>query len=55
MIAVWYPNRTAFLAMESFPGYRPAFELHRRAAVEHAALIFCAAGDKPELTTPFEV
>jgi uncharacterized protein (DUF1330 family) len=53
VIAVWYPSRAAFLGMESFPGYRQAFDLHRHAAVEHAALIFCAAGDEPQLTTPF--
>ena len=53
VVAVWYPSRAAFLALEQYPGYRQAFELHRRAAIEHAALIFCDAGSEPVLTSPY--
>lgn len=31
VVAVWYPSRAAFLSLEQYPGYREAFELHRRA------------------------
>lgn len=53
VIAVWYPSRAAFLTLETFPGYRTALELHRRAAVEHASLLFFASGPEPALTSPF--
>jgi hypothetical protein len=53
VVAVWYPNRTAFLSLESYPGYREAFELHRRAAVEHAALLFFEASAEPTLSSPY--
>ena len=53
VVAVWYPSRAAFLRLEEHPGYREAFELHRRAAVEHASLLFFRAGPKPELTIGF--
>jgi uncharacterized protein (DUF1330 family) len=54
VIAVWYPSRAAFLRLEDYPGYREAFELHRRASMEHALLLFCEAGSEPLLTAPFE-
>lgn len=53
IVAVWYPSRAAFLALEHHPGYREAFELHRRAAIEHATLLFFAAGAEPKLDTPY--
>lgn len=53
VVAVWYPSRAAFLTLETFPGYRHAFEVHRRASIEHATLLFCAADAEPKLTTPF--
>jgi len=53
VVAVWYPSRAAFLAIERFPGYRTAFELHRHAAIEHAALLLCDAGPEPKLTSPW--
>ena len=53
VVAVWYPSRAAFLSMENYPGYRHAFELHRRAAIEHAVLVCCDAGTEPVLTSPF--
>ncbi len=53
VVAVWYPSRAAFLSMETYPGYRHAFDLHRRAAIEHAVLMLCDAGTKPVLTSPF--
>lgn len=53
VVAVWYPSRAAFLALERHPGYREAFELHRRASMEHATLLFFAAGAEPTLRTPY--
>ena len=53
VVAVWYPSRAAFLRLEEHPGYRAALELHRRAAIERAALLFFAAGPEPKLTSPF--
>ena len=53
VVAVWYPSRAAFLAIESFPGYRHAFEVHRRAAIDHATLLVCEAGAEPALTSPW--
>lgn len=53
VVAVWYPSRRAFLALEEYPGYREAFELHRRASVEHAVLLFFQAGTEPKLGTPY--
>lgn len=53
VVAVWYPSREAFLRLEEFPGYREAFEVHRRASVEHATLLFFAAGTEPKLTAPY--
>jgi len=53
VVAVWYPSRTAFLNLEAYPGYREAMELHRRAAVEHATLLFFRAGAEPKLDARF--
>jgi uncharacterized protein (DUF1330 family) len=53
VVAVWYPSRAAFRALEHHPGYREAFELHRRASIEQAALLFFAAGAEPRLGTPY--
>jgi len=53
VVAVWYPSRAAFLELEKHPGYVEAFELHRRAGVEHAALLFFEAGLEPVLATPY--
>jgi uncharacterized protein (DUF1330 family) len=53
VVAVWYPSRKAFLGLESFPGYREAFEIHRRAAIEQAALILCDGAAEPVLASPF--
>lgn len=53
VVAVWYPSRAAFLSLEQYPGYRTAFELHRRAAIEHAVLICCDAAAEPTLTSPY--
>jgi len=53
VVAVWYPSRAAFLRLEDHPGYRHAFELHRRAAIERAVLLFCDAGAEPALTSPY--
>jgi hypothetical protein len=53
VVAVWYPSRAAFRSLESYPGYREAFELDRRAAIEHATLLCFAAGDEPKLAAPY--
>lgn len=53
VVAVWYPSRADFLRLEDHPGYRAAFELHRRAAIERAVLLFCAADAQPLLTSPY--
>jgi hypothetical protein len=53
VVAVWYPSRAAFLTLETYPGYREAFELHRRAAIERAILLFCDSGPEPVLASPF--
>jgi hypothetical protein len=53
VVAVWYPSRKAFLGLEEYPGYREAFELHRRASIEHASLLFFRAGSEPVLGTPY--
>ncbi len=53
VVAVWYPSRAAFLRLEQYPGYREAFELHRRASLERAVLLFCQAGSEPVLRSPY--
>ena len=53
VVAVWYPNRASFLRLEEYPGYREAFELHRRAAIEHAALLFFKGDAEPRLGAPY--
>jgi uncharacterized protein (DUF1330 family) len=49
VVAVWYPSRAAFLSLPELPGYQEAFELHRRAAIDHAALLLCDAAADPVL------
>ena len=53
IVAVWYPSRAAFLRLEEFPGYRDAFELHRRAAIERATLLLCDGDAEPRLASPY--
>lgn len=53
IVAVWYPTRAALLALEGFPGYREAFELHRRAAIERAVLLVCDGDAEPRLASPY--
>lgn len=53
IVAVWYPSRAAFLSLETFPGYREAFELHRRASLERARLLLCDGEAEPRLSTPY--
>lgn len=53
IVAVWYPSRAALLALEAYPGYREAFELHRRAAIERAVLLVCDADAAPRLSSPY--
>ncbi len=53
VLAVWYPDRTAFLRLAEYPGYVEALELHRRAAIEHATLLFFRAGTEPKLDASF--
>lgn len=52
VVAVWYPSRAAFLALPEFPGYQEAFDVHRRAAVAHAALLLCDGEAEPMLAGP---
>jgi hypothetical protein len=40
VLAVWYPNRAAFLERTEIPWYRDAL-VHRTAALEHASIIVC--------------
>jgi len=54
VVAVWYPSRKAFLALEDYPGYRQAFELHRRAAMDQATLLVCDGSPQPVLRAPFD-
>jgi len=53
IVAVWYPSRAAFLALDGFPGYRDAFETHRRAAIERATLLLCDGDVEPRLASPY--
>jgi uncharacterized protein (DUF1330 family) len=52
VVAVWYPSRTAFLALAEFPGYMEA-HVHRDAAIEQAALIATRGDAEPRLSQPF--
>jgi len=45
-LAVWYPNRAAFLEMLALDWYRDAL-VHRRAALEHASIIALAGPPTP--------
>lgn len=53
VVAVWYPSRAAFLTLDRYPGYRDAFELHRRASLERAVLLICDGDAEPKLSTPY--
>jgi hypothetical protein len=46
-LAVWYPNRGAFLQMLSLDWYREAL-VHRRAALEHATIIALTGPASPD-------
>ena len=52
VVAVWYPSRTAFLALAEYPGYMEA-HVHREAALEQAALIATRGEAEPRLAQPF--
>jgi len=53
VVAVWYPNRAAFLKMLEIPWYLEA--LYHRTAALAAATVLMGAGDKtPTLTSPFD-
>lgn len=49
VLAVWYPNRAAFVALTQIPWYADAL-VHRDAALERAVLLPCAAGPEPVLS-----
>jgi len=53
VVAVWYPSRAAFLSLDDHPGYREAFDLHRRAAIERAVLLLCDGDAEPRLGSPY--
>lgn len=49
VLAVWYPNRSAFFDLIGVPGYAEALE-HRRAGLAEARIIITAGEPKPRLT-----
>ena len=49
VVAVWYPNRSAFLQLATDPEVVPAMA-HRVAGLERAAIIACPSGPEAELT-----
>ena len=51
-VAVWYPNRAAFLRMVALDWYQEAL-VHRTAGLEQAAVIACTGPATPEVTNPF--
>ncbi|MBM3674740.1 MAG: DUF1330 domain-containing protein [Actinobacteria bacterium] len=53
IIAVWYPNRAAFLTLAAHPGY-PESHVHRDAGVEQAMLLAVDAEAEPVLRNPFD-
>jgi len=52
VVAVWYPNRAAFVEMTNLAWYRDAL-VHRSAALEHASILACTGPATPELVNPF--
>jgi hypothetical protein len=46
VLAVWYPNRAAFLEMTGIPWCRDAL-VHHTAALEHASIIACTGPPTP--------
>ncbi len=52
VVAVWYPSRSAFLALADYPGYMEA-HVHRDAAIEQATIIATRGNPEPRLTQPF--
>ena len=54
VVAVWYPSRSAFLALAEYPGYMEA-HVHRDAAIAQAALIATRGEAEPRLAQPFSV
>ena len=53
VVAVWYPSRAAFLALEDHPGYREALE-HRDAAIDQAMLLPFVGDPGRVLRSPFD-
>ena len=53
VVAVWYPNRAAFLDLLAIPWHFEAL-VHRNAAVEKAAVLVCTGDKTPTLTSPFD-
>ncbi len=51
VLAVWYPNRAAFVEMIGLGWYRDAL-VHRNAALEQATVLACTGPLTPELVTP---
>lgn len=54
VLAIWYPDRAAFVELTNFPGYTDAL-VHREAALAWSSLIPCAGSDDATLKTPFDV
>jgi uncharacterized protein (DUF1330 family) len=51
VVAVWYPNLAAFMALATDPDILAA-RAHRCAGLERAAIIACASGAEPALVAP---
>jgi hypothetical protein len=51
VLAVWYPNRAAFVEMIGLEWYRDAL-VHRNAALEQATVLACTGPLTPELVMP---
>ncbi len=54
VLAIWYPNRAAFIELTNYPGYQDAL-VHREAALAWSALIPCVGSAEPVLENPFDV
>jgi uncharacterized protein (DUF1330 family) len=53
VLAIWYPNRAAFIELTNYPGYQDAL-VHREAALAWSSLIPCAGSADATLSNPFD-
>ena len=54
VLAIWYPNRAAFIELTNFPGYQDAL-VHRDAALQWSSLIPCVGSPDATLSAPYQV